>query len=233
MPSFRAKGGFEMSSSEIHPWVAEVLSRELDHWDMPNSHPSETKHLPILRLEILKRIARQVHSLRSQCLASGKRDDLPTLKHWEESIEKMAKLTRLDQDFYSLFNGLGKLPERSRIVPESIFKHIAREKLVRYDRTWEYHLAAEGCKLGWIFWSLISLVSIHEIEQWDEQLRTLLWPKGLILFSEPAPGPLTGPQENTWSGQWIVLTAPNLSRSDLLMELLAPIKNGITIKPLF
>lgn len=231
---------------ETHPWVAEVLKRELDHWDGP--YPKETKEFPkdllILRLDILRRISRQVHSLRSQCLASGKKEDLPTLKHWEESIEKMGKLARLDSDFYSLYHELKTLPQRSRVVPEFIFKHLAREKLIRYDRNWEYLLAAEGCKLGWLFWSLTAHVPIAEIEEWDETLRSQLWPKGLILFSEPASLMSEKPTQQedlrhcapadhtSWHGNWILLTTAALGKVDLILELLSPIQEKVTLRPL-
>ena len=167
---------------------------------------SQSEDVTLLRLAILRDFVRELHSQKSQCLAVGKRQELPALKLWESRAEKLRDCSPLDDDLKGLHSGDLKIKKRTRLLPEALFTVIDREKLERYDRQWEATLAAEGTSRGWRFWSVQVEIEIPEVEAWNRKFSEQLWPHGIVLFVESVE---TTPVDSPiWTGRWLVMIHP-------------------------
>ncbi len=193
--------------------VTETILQSAERW----KNTTGTEESTLLRLVILRDLARKLHSERSQRLASGKKDLLSVLKSWEIKAEELRKCSPLEGDLQDLLEGKTILQKRTRLLPDTFFTHLEREKIERYDRQWEYAIAAEACIIRWRFWALEAWIQISEIEAWNHKLEDILWPNGVTLFTENTSQSIQG---ELWQGRWVlVLHSKYRSPEDLSLGL--------------
>jgi hypothetical protein len=178
--------------------TAEVISQSAERWKNAAGFDETT----LLRLAILRDLARHLHTERSRSLAHGKKDQVANLKNWEAKAEELRKCSPLDGDLQNLLEGKVALQKRTRLLPDQFFTHMDRAKIERYDRQWEYALAAEACFIRWKFWALETWVHIPEIQNWNQKLEDILWPNGVVLFSENVSKEM---RDDMWNGRWILI----------------------------
>lgn len=190
-------------SSEL---PAEILSQSSHLWNQISGAPQAA----LLRLSILRDLQRTVHAERSRCLASGQKETCNSLTAWEERLDRLRQASSLEGDLKTVLDNALKAKKRTRLLPESVFAVIDREKLERYDRLWEQAIAAEACALGWNFWTLEAWVEINAAEAWTRNLAEQLWPNGTLLFVDNADfiEPATPGGQALWKGSWVVLLEP-------------------------
>ncbi len=183
---------------------SDLVDSHKERWKHCQGTPEET----LLRLTLLRDLVRALHAQKSKCLALGKRDQLHTLKTWENQIEQLRGQSRLEGELTDLIRGAPPTArKRTRLLPEAIYSAIEKEKLDRYDRIWESSLAAEAVSLGWRFWTLEAWVEISLIEEWNRKLIEALWPTGIVLFTESATfeAPRDSREMSQWRGRWFIV----------------------------
>ncbi len=176
--------------------VTEIIARASSNWDRCGTSEERT----LLRLACLRDTIHDLHAERSRLLARGQKPEVQVLKTWETKIEELRGKSPLDGNLSDLLNGSQKAKNRTRLLPDSLFSLIQKEKLERHDRRWESAMAAEACVLGWRFWSIEAQVEIPLVEEWSQRLAEQVWPNGLILFVESNGNPA-----ELWPGKWILL----------------------------
>jgi hypothetical protein len=187
-------------------FLKEIITRAAERWlDCQTSSEST-----LLRLAILREIVQSLHSEKSRCLANGLKSQAQVIKTWETKIEELRDGVTLDGDLLQLIDQFQTIQKKKRILPESLFQHLERDKLLRYDRQWEAAIAAEGLSHHWKLWTFHSWVEIPLIEEWSQAFAQRLWPHGLILFTESAHSKEADLQESQleplyWKGRWTIL----------------------------
>lgn len=165
----------------------------------------------LLKIAILRDLYRALHARKSQCLAKGAKEDARALNAWEARLTELKSAAQLSGELIDLIQSAEPVKKRTRLLPESLFSIVPREKLERYDRAWELSLAAEGFALGWKLWSLKAWVEIPSIERWNSMLSEQLWPNALVLFVESAGFIESGdPDRALWQGDWLLLANPRI-----------------------
>ncbi len=162
----------------------------------------------LLRLVILRDIIRELHAERSSRLAKGSREEARSFKAWEERIEVLRNASTLHGELREAIAPEYKLQKRTRLLPDTLFTSIDKEKLTRYDRAWEAAIAAEAASIGWCFWALDAWVSIPLAEKWNQALARQLIPHGIVLFAESAPDSQSSSEPSLWRGRWYVVLKP-------------------------
>ena len=89
----------------------------------------------------------------------------------------------------------------SELIPNEI-----KIKLEREDRIWERAIATFGIEKGFEFWSLSRTISASKAIAEQTQLTELLWPEGIVLFTET--GSVLSANIDLWTGHWTCLTRP-------------------------
>jgi predicted transcriptional regulator len=188
----------------------EIITGYRERWDSYSTH----RFRNLLRIALLRELARGLHSEKSACLAKGLRNDARTLGTWEKQIEELRDRADLNQGLpETIADTTAK--KRSRILPEAIFSIIEREKLERFDRLWEAALISEGLQQGWSLWSLDLRVQISFAEQSNKELNQKLFPNGLVLFAESMQlGPNVSSSPEFWNGRWYVMLDSALGKPD-------------------
>jgi hypothetical protein len=198
-----------------------VIKKGLDRWLDCEGLPEMT----LLRLALLRELIHNLHSEKSRCLASGKREEVKSIKEWETRLEDLRESSVLSGSLMDLLEDPSHIQKRKRILPEALFQNLDREKLVRYDRKWESTIAAEAATLGWNFWFLDSWVNIALLEEWNANLNEKLWPHGLVLFVESADVKTNevsseGGEIELWRGCWLTVIHPEFNDpNDLSLNL--------------
>lgn len=198
---------------DLTPLVSkDVLERCVEKWRQVEGLPECT----ILRLSILREFWNAIHSEKSNCLARGRKPETRLLKQWEHAIEQLRSCSPLEGDLLDLIAGSNTAKKRTRLIPESLFSAIEREKLERYDRAWEAAIASEACSLKWSFWSLQAWVELILVEEWSQRLNEQVWPHGVTLFVETDQAPPSG---SLWKGRWILVLSQRFKNlSDLAFD---------------
>ncbi len=129
---------------------SELIEQVIERWKVCGNLEETT----LLRLSILRDVTRRMHAEKSRCMAYGRKALIEDFREWEEKIEKLRGAAKLDMSLEEAIETSGKIRHRTRLIPESLFNFIDREKLERYDRAWEAVLAAEAATLSWCFWNL-------------------------------------------------------------------------------
>ena len=189
----------------------ELLRKYRQSWIRSESSPEMT----LLRIELLRKLAQDLHSETSKYLARGSRSQTEKMMKLESQVEKLRDSLTLDGELAQLIQQRIPSSQLKKKVsfPKNFFKKLEQTKLLRQDRKWEASLAAEAARFGWQLWSLTTWVCIPEIEKWDRALSKKLWPKGLILFTEISSMNRDDllQMEKTpplWRGRWHLLVKP-------------------------
>lgn len=191
------------------PKSEDWVERNAHLWRQLNETPGPATNL--LKLGILREIHRTVHAQKSGSLAKGRRDEARRLGEIETRVEALRQQAKLDGELAELIGRPPAGKKRTRVLPDSLFNFIEKEKLERYDRHWEAALAAEACAAGWRFWILDAWVQIPLIEHWSATLSEQLWPHGVLLFVESAgflESRTDNPDDALWHGQWLAIVDP-------------------------
>lgn len=201
------------TAPEVFRTPSELVEQVIERWKVCGGMEETT----LLRLSILRDLTRRMHAEKSRCMAFGRKNLIEDFRVWEEKIEALRSAAKLDLSLEEAIENGKKIRHRTRLIPESLFTFIDREKLERYDRAWEATLAAEAATLGWCFWNLTAWVRIESVESWQEQLIDRIIPHGVILFAETSERPLqTGehaPAES-WLGCWSLVLKPQYRTPD-------------------
>lgn len=187
----------------------------------------------LIRLAILRDLLRDLHGERSKCLADGKKDLAQSFRGSEKQVEDLRTASPLAGKLNDTLANSAKAKRRTRLLPEALFGFIPRDKLERFDRTWEATLAAEAASLGWCFWSLDAWIDIREAERFQEDLASHLNPHGVILFAEsaqeqaPSQTALDQPAGPVlWHGRWYVVLKPMYLTPEFHIERLAGVSKN-------
>lgn len=211
-----------MTSPEFPQSLKPILEPAADRW-----HDSEgLEESTLLRLAVLRDLVRQIHSAKSKALARGAKDEAETYRYWERRIEELRSSAALSGSLDEVLRSTQPIRKRTRLLPDSLFSFIEKEKLERYDRSWEAILAAEAISLGWRFWALDAWVKIPQAEEFHKALGTQLIPHGVLLFAESAEdGAVT---ETAWHGRWVVILKPRFLTPDFRVSELPGLVSGVT-----
>ncbi len=163
-----------------------------------------TQECDLLRLVVLRELLHGLHAEKSKLLSHGMRQDAASIRGIESRIEELRNCKPLDGDLRDLLSNEVKLKKRTRLLPDAIFSSLEREKLERYDRTWEAALTSEAVSQGWRIWALEAWVEISKVDEWNRRLVEQLWPHGVVLFVESAGSQNT----SAWLGRWICVLHP-------------------------
>jgi hypothetical protein len=212
------------STSQPTAHVEGLIKEASERWRLAGGVPESD----LLRLSIARDLMHALHAQKSRFLAQGQRDQASTLRDYEAKMEEIRTSAPLSAGLEEIFAGTAKLKKRTRILPEPLFSVLEREKLERYDRTWEAALASESCHLGWSFWSLEARLDIQKIEEWNRRLAQRLWPGGIVLFVEsisldpvrttPESGSAEKSNSTSWLGRWITLMHPRFQAAPTLLS---------------
>lgn len=208
-------------SQPLPDWVARFEPKWESIAGIPETH--------LLRLAVLRELWREVHAQKSRLLAKGQRSDLARLKPIEVGLDALRMAHKLDAPLRELLSSIPIGKAKTRLLPETLFNVIDREKLERYDRAWEWALASEALALGWNIWALYAWVEIAQAETWHQALEHQLNPHGIILFAESTP---SGPDEekhpeSVWHGRWIIPLEPKYRTPDFGVSSLP----GVSLQP--
>ncbi|OFZ80032.1 MAG: hypothetical protein A2583_14740 [Bdellovibrionales bacterium RIFOXYD1_FULL_53_11] len=189
----------------------ECISSRTERWDSLDGNRYET----LLRLAVLRDIARDLHAERSRCLATGLVRELKEVRSLEATIELLKNAASLHGNLPAL---LKRPPEgsRQRQLPSEFPAGMEAEKFERFDRLWEKAISAEAAREGWRFWLLDAWVGIRSAQQFHIALGEKLLPRCIVLFAEsipPCPGSETPPE--LWHGRWYVTLEPDVDHESL------------------
>ena len=204
-----------MAAPERRPSLLpeQIIERLADKWN----DCAGLEETTLIRLAILRDLLHELHAEKSRCLALGMKAEAAGFRKWEDQIEDLRIAAPLDGPLMELLANSKKLKHRTRLLPDSLFGFIAREKLERYDRTWESTIAAEASSLGWCFWVLDAWVDMSAVSPFQTGLSDALIPHGVVLFAESAPPPPLKPGQssdspvetagnpNLWRGNWFLV----------------------------
>jgi hypothetical protein len=187
--------------------IQSILQKECDRWN--DCH--DLSQINLLRLGLLRELIQVLHSEKSRCLAEGRKENAQEIRDLESKVECLRDFNNLQGDLIQMiYKSSGEATRKKRLIPESLYLHLDRAKLERYDRKWECAIAAEAIALNWKFWYLDSWVKISGIEEWNKSLMDRLWPHGLVLFTESAStqnNEIIQEMGNVplWHGHWIIV----------------------------
>ena len=190
----------------------EIIEQSTQRWD----HFEGREETTLIRLAILRDLSRALHAAKSSQLSVGKRDDAGLIQKWESKVGEYRTAGSLEFPFSTLLDGTANAKKRTRLLPETLFSNIEKEKFERYDRVWESTLAGEAVSLGWCFWALDAWIKIESAEKWQTSLANLLLPHGVILFAESAPEthPPSELSSSIWQGRWYIVLNPKYKTPD-------------------
>jgi len=211
----------EIPAAEMPPSLVACIERAEGRWRDAEGIEEST----LLRLAILRELVRELHAEKSKLLARGARPEAQALKVWEKKIEDLKGAASFGGTLAEAIRGDLPTRKRTRLLPESLFHFLPKEKLERYDRVWESAIAAEAATLGWRFWSLTAWVQIHQAEEWHRALSDRLIPHGVLLFAESADA--VDAAGNLWQGQWLLVLKPRFSTPDFRVRELP----GVSLEP--
>ncbi len=192
---------------------SELVEGSIERWKVCGNLEETT----LLRLSILRDLMRKMHAEKSRCMAYGRHTLVQDFNLWEKKIEWLRSAADLSMGLEDAIERADTVRKRTRLIPEALFTFIPREKLERYDRSWEAAIAAEASSLGWCFWQLTAWVRIEAVETWQEQLVDRLIPHGVILFAESSerePDPKGFSPADSWLGSWHVVLKPQYRTPD-------------------
>jgi hypothetical protein len=187
--------------------VDRLLGQSAEKWKAVEAVPERD----LLRLSILRGLVNELHAQKSRYLSQGKRNEAGSIRGVESKIDELRGAKSLSGELGELMSSENKIVKRTRVLPDSLFSALEREKLERYDRQWEAALASEALSLGWKVWSLEASVEIPKVEEWNRLLVEQLWPDGVVLFVESAGQPGTTP---VWHGRWITVLHPKFKKAE-------------------
>jgi hypothetical protein len=164
----------------------------------------------LLRLSMLRDFSAQLHREKSRCMAKGDKAHASSYQSWEKRLADLRQAADLSFDLSEVMNANLVFKNRTRLLPRPLLNVIPTEKLERYDRAWEFAMAAEAARLGWTFWQLHAAVLISDLEFWQNDLIERLLPNGVLLFTEPSEREYDAVPENAWVGCWTIALRPNL-----------------------
>ncbi len=162
----------------------------------------------LVRLSLLRDLVREIHAEKSSLLAKGSRDEASKYRSLENRINDVRSAARLDQPLWQLLDPETEFKKRTRLLPETLFNFIPKNRFERYDRQWECAIAAEAASIGWKFWALDAWVEIPEAENWHRKLSAQLLPHGIILFAETLQDSAVPHDADSWHGRWFVVLRP-------------------------
>jgi hypothetical protein len=211
----------------------EIVQKSVPRWEDCEGLEEST----LIRISILRDLLTDLHTEKSSLLSRGKRDEANAFREWEQKIEILRTASPLPLGLNDLLKDPTQARKRTRLIPDALYSFVPREKLERYDRTWEATLSAEGAALGWCFWAVDFWVKIDKIDQIHLALSYQLTPHGVILFSETASGALenvsqsavfdsskseadTRMNEGLWKSRWFVLLKPRYRTPDFQLDAL-------------
>lgn len=91
-------------------------------------------------------------------------------------------------------------------LPASFFEMVPSEKIISFDRVWEFSIAQVAVNEQWKFHWIDSTLPIVDVERWDRRLKNRLWPHGVVLFSESAGS--SDIPNRFWKGRWLLVLSP-------------------------
>ncbi|MDR3608257.1 MAG: hypothetical protein P4M08_12880 [Oligoflexia bacterium] len=197
--------------------IKAVLQRIEPRWIESSRLPAKK----LLRLALTRDLARSLHTLHSQFLATGDelaaRDAIEREKFLSERFNELgldANDTAIAQIYAQAVAGpKGQKKDLIAVSPidPKLSSKIDATKLTRADRRWEAAIAHEALQLDWNFWTLESWVNVDEVESWGEKLPECLWPQGIILFVESSAF-----EESRWRGKWYLVLNPKIKSPEKL-----------------
>ncbi len=201
--------------------LQDILSEALSLWKKCD-HLAETT---LLRLAILRDLLFRVHAEKSKVLSSENDQPMRELQVLEERIQELRQAQNLNQPLSQLLSekqssGSKKMRELPKDLDFEKAK-IDAKKFQRFDRLWEKALLSEGLEIGWDFWILQASVQMQYAEKWHTDFAKLLFPKGILLFTETNPNiPFYASEDphTLWHGRWMVLLKPDFSPSHLELQ---------------
>ncbi|MBL7716163.1 MAG: hypothetical protein JNL01_11930 [Bdellovibrionales bacterium] len=181
----------------------------------------ELEEKTLLRLGVLRDLLDSLHAKKSESLARGKREEAAQIAALEARIDLFRNTSKFGSSLKELLDAKETPKKRTRLIPEGLYNFIPKEKLERFDRSWEMTLAAEGAQQGWNFWSLDVCVDVRQLADFQSGLGSALKPNGLILFAEGREQDTTPQSEGDeaiWKGRWYILLKPKFRTPDFRVD---------------
>jgi hypothetical protein len=180
--------------------IESLLQRLEAHWDSSAQLPARK----LLRIELIRDLARSLHTLHSELLATGDECEAREINDREKFLSERFMELGLESPTLPLRQVYARssagLCNRNVPVTPPTQGPIPAEKLSRPDRRWEAAMVNEACAQGWNAWTLDCWIDISEVESWGKAFTKQLWPKGIILFVES-----TAFEASLWKGKWYLL----------------------------
>jgi hypothetical protein len=165
---------------------------------------------PLLRLALTRELARSLHTLHSELLATGDDCEAREVIEREKYLSARFEELGLENDALALRqvyarSSKGNSGNNAALHVQPPAHSSIGLKLNRPDRAWESAMAIAAEKLGWQTWTLECWIHVTEVEEWGRLFSERLWPRGLILFVES-----TAFEASRWRGKWYLLLDPEL-----------------------
>lgn len=186
----------------------------MQRWE--TTHQDNRTHL--LRLSILRDLARSLHSWQSIILASGDSKDLPQFNFWQENIEKLVDRKDLSGQLTEILKENPKQFPPHNIqhsLPFGLLSNIDRARLHQPHAKWELAIACHAHRIGWRFWNLLATIPVFKIEKWNQNLHGVLWPNGIVLQISRSKKKLSRltkmkskvrhDDNSLWTGRWLIV----------------------------
>jgi hypothetical protein len=203
-----------MESTATRPFTVEKM---LERMETPWNQTAKMPDRKLLRIALMREMSRTLHTLRSECLATGQDGQARDLLLREEFLShRFMELQTQDLPLRQVYarSASGRLesrgPDAMPALPPELTAVIDGSKFTRPDRHWEAFLAIEAFARGWSFWTFECWVEIENVESWAKEFSDSLWPRGVVLFIESS-GFHRGPQ-SLWRGKWFLVITSDIAR---------------------
>ncbi len=196
------------------PRPFESLKRK---WEQVES----SNYQSLLRLAITRDLARQVHAGISGSMADSRaaKVEAGSLRDLNTRLDSLRGHRTFNFAFNTLMEDFSALPEETspRKLSARLLAAFGRERLERYDRSWELAIAVDAERAGWAFWHADSAMPLQAVSAWNQGLGDRLFPRGIVLFCEKSPEPATD-DSLLWGGRWSVVTDPEIAHPSKLVS---------------
>ena len=176
----------------------------------------QAKHSLLLRLTLLRELARKLHAGRSSVLAQSgaeAREIMAPLHLLEQKAEALRATDALTGSLSECLDRANPNSPPAPLATPRMGQRLGRGKLDRPDRTWERAIAIEAEAQDFTLEGIEALVPMRQVEAWSNALERELWPVGVVLFTETSP---TTSQANGWRGCWWTCFAPETNAAACL-----------------
>ncbi len=201
-------------------WPESLLRPLESRWSEAAQAPSPR----LIRLALLRELARAIHAGRSSVMATpGALPSPADLRKFEGVVEALRRDGTLRE---SLQETLRQAPPLAgptppgpapSLRPLQMSRLVGPGKLERSDRQWELALAREAENCGYSLHAIEATVAMGEVESWSQRLEDSLWPRAVVLFTEAGAPPAA--VSTNWTGRWWVCFEPGADARESLAAL--------------